>query len=104
LEKLKLFVHSDLLIHNYDQLLDYKTDLPQIITFTWSFNFKEADLYVFSQTVISKRFYLRAMFRGNEVECLIPFLDEASVENAVVCWATLLAMGYQAADVDERLR
>jgi alanine racemase len=103
LEKLKLFAHSDLLIHNYDQLLEYKGDLPQIITFTWSFNFKEADLYVFSQTVISKRFYLRAMFRGNEVECLIPFLDEASVENAVVCWATLLAMGYQAANVDERL-
>jgi alanine racemase len=103
LEKLKLFAHSDLLIHNYDQLLEYKSDLPQIITFTWSFNFKEADLYVFSQTVISKRFYLRAMFRGNEVECLIPFLDEASVENAVVCWATLLAMGYLAADVDERL-
>jgi alanine racemase len=103
LEKLKLFKSCDLLIHNYDQLLEYKADLPETTKFTWSMNFKEADLYVFSETVISKRFYLRAMFKGNEVECLIPFLDEASVENAIVCWATLLAMGYNATDVDERL-
>ncbi|MFD1256520.1 bifunctional UDP-N-acetylmuramoyl-tripeptide:D-alanyl-D-alanine ligase/alanine racemase [Mucilaginibacter terrae] len=102
-EKLKLFKKTELLIHNYDQLLEYKADLPAITTFTWSFNFKEADLYVFSETVISKRFYLRAMYKGNEVECLIPFLDEASVENAIVCWATLLALGYSAEEVDERL-
>jgi alanine racemase len=102
-EKLKLFKNAELLVHNYDQLLEYKADLPAITTFTWSFNFKEADLYVFSETVISKRFYLRAMYKGNEVECLIPFLDEASVENAIVCWATLLALGYSAEDVDERL-
>lgn len=104
LEKLRLFKTCHLLIHNYDQLLEYKAELPATIhAFTWSMNFKEADLYVFSETVISKRFYLRAMFKGKEVECLIPFLDEASVENAIVCWATLLAMGYSAADVDERL-
>jgi alanine racemase len=103
LEKLKLFKNVELLVHNYDQLLEYKADLPSVTTFTWSFNFKEADLYVFSETVISKRFYLRAMYKGNEVECLIPFLDEASVENAIVCWATLLALGYSAEEVDERL-
>jgi alanine racemase len=103
LEKLKLFKNVELLVHNYDQLLEYKADLPAVTTFTWSLNFKEADLYVFSETVISKRFYLRAMYKGNEVECLIPFLDEASVENAIVCWATLLALGYSAEEVDERL-
>jgi alanine racemase len=103
IEKLKLFKKVELLVHNYDQLLEYKADLPAVTTFTWSLNFKEADLYVFSETVISKRFYLRAMYKGNEVECLIPFLDEASVENAIVCWATLLALGYSAEEVDERL-
>jgi alanine racemase len=102
-EKLKLFKSCSLLIHNYDQLLEYKDDLPAITKFTWSFTFKEADLYVFSETVISKRFYLRAIFKGKEIECLIPFLDEASVENAIVCWATLLAMDYNPEDVDDRL-
>jgi alanine racemase len=102
-EKLKLFKDCGLLVHNYDQLVEYKAELPAITTFTWSNTFKEADLYVFSETVISKRFYLRAQYKGKEVECLIPFLDEASVENAIVCWATLLAMGYSPEEVDERL-
>ncbi|WP_158826123.1 bifunctional UDP-N-acetylmuramoyl-tripeptide:D-alanyl-D-alanine ligase/alanine racemase [Mucilaginibacter lacusdianchii] len=104
LEKLKLFKNAGLLVHNYDQLVEYKSELPASLkTFTWSLKFKEADLYVFSETIISKRFYLRAMFKGYEIECLIPFLDEASVENAITCWATLLAMDYSAVEADIKL-
>ncbi|MCO5947946.1 bifunctional UDP-N-acetylmuramoyl-tripeptide:D-alanyl-D-alanine ligase/alanine racemase [Mucilaginibacter flavidus] len=103
LEKLKLFKNCRLLIHNYEQLLDYGEDIPAENCFTWSTTFKQADLYVFSGTVISKNQYLRAMYKGQEIECLIPFLDEASVENATVCWATMLAMGYAPAEADNRI-
>jgi alanine racemase len=103
LEKLKLFKHCTLLIHNYDQLVDYKTDIPATTTFTWSRNFEQVDLFVFSETIIKKNYYLRARYKGEEIECLIPFLDQASVENAIVCWATLLAMGYSATEADNRL-
>ncbi|MGZ3834708.1 MAG: bifunctional UDP-N-acetylmuramoyl-tripeptide:D-alanyl-D-alanine ligase/alanine racemase [Mucilaginibacter sp.] len=103
LEKLKLFTHCKLLIHNYDQLIDFKKDIPVKDCFTWSTKFKEADLYVFTETVISGNFYVRAKYKGQEIECLIPFLDEASVENAIVCWATLLAMGYSPVEVDKRI-
>ncbi|MGZ3751463.1 MAG: bifunctional UDP-N-acetylmuramoyl-tripeptide:D-alanyl-D-alanine ligase/alanine racemase [Mucilaginibacter sp.] len=103
LEKLKLFTHCKLLIHNYDQLIDFKKDIPVKDCFTWSTKFKEADLYVFTETVISGNFYVRAKYKGKEIECLIPFLDEASVENAIVCWATLLAMGYSPVEVDKRI-
>ncbi|MGZ3813857.1 MAG: bifunctional UDP-N-acetylmuramoyl-tripeptide:D-alanyl-D-alanine ligase/alanine racemase [Mucilaginibacter sp.] len=103
LEKLKLFTHCKLLIHNYDQLIDFKKDIPVKDCFTWSAKFKEADLYVFTETVISGNFYVRAKYKGKEIECLIPFLDEASVENAIVCWATLLAMGYSPVEVDKRI-
>ena len=37
-------------------------------------------------------------YKGKEIECLVPFMDEASVENAIVCWATMLAMGYSPAE------
>jgi alanine racemase len=30
-------------------------------------------------------------------------MDEASVENAIVCWATMLALGYGPAEVDKRI-
>src|SRR3954463_4227931 len=79
-EKLKLFKNCELLIHNYDQLLPYKADMPKTKCFTWSRSFKQADLYVFTETVISKNYYLRAYFKGEEIECLVPFTDKASVE------------------------
>jgi alanine racemase len=102
-EKLGLFKHCRLLIHNYEQLLDYADDIKAKNTFTWSTQFKQADLFVFSGTVITKNFYLRARYKGRDIECLIPFFDEASVENAIVCWATMLAMGYSAVEADIRL-
>ena len=103
LEKLKLFKNCKLIIHNYDQLADYKKNIPAKDCFSWSTKFKQADLYVFAETIISRNFYLRAKYKGEEIECLIPFLDEASVENAIVCWATMLAMGYSPVEVDKRI-
>jgi alanine racemase len=102
-EKLQLFKNCKLLIYNYDQLVAYKNELTAANCFTWSRSFRQADLYVFSETVISKNYYLRAKYKGNEIECIIPFLDEASVENAIVCWATMLAMDYTAIEADKRL-
>jgi alanine racemase len=103
LEKLLLFKNCRLLIHHYDQLIDFKKELPVKNCFTWSTKFKQADLYVFNETVIAQNFYLRGSFKGKEIECLIPFLDGASVENATVCWAAMLALGYSAKEADKRI-
>ena len=102
-EKLKLFTHSDLLIYHYETLNTYKGKIPGKRKFTWSRKFAEADLHVFSETIISKRYYLRGKFKGKEIECLVPFVDEASVENAITCWATMLALGYDPAIIDDRM-
>jgi alanine racemase len=37
------------------------------------------------------------------VQCVVPFIDAASVENAICCWATVLALGYLPQDADVRL-
>ncbi len=103
LEKLALFKNCRLLIHNYDQLIDFKKDIAVKDCFTWSRKFKQADLYVFSETEVDKDFYFRAKFKGKEIEGLIPFLDAASVENAIVCWAVMLAMGYSTTQTDKRI-
>lgn len=102
-EKLKLFKNCQLLVYNYEVLLDYKAGLSTSACFTWSRKFKLADLYVFSETTISDKYYLRALYQGKEIECLVPFRDDASIENAIVCWATMLAMGYSPADADDRI-
>ncbi|MDR3693793.1 bifunctional UDP-N-acetylmuramoyl-tripeptide:D-alanyl-D-alanine ligase/alanine racemase [Mucilaginibacter sp.] len=102
-EKLLLFKNCHLLIHNYEQLINFKGDITVKDCFTWSTKFKQADLYVFSETVIKRNTYLRARCKEEEIECLIPFMDEASVENAIICWAVMLAMGYSAAETDKRI-
>lgn len=102
-EKLKLFVGCRLVIYNYDQVTDYKDEIIADNCFTWSRTFRQADLYVFSETVISKSYYLRAKYKDQEIECLVPFIDEASVENAITCWATMLALGYSPVEADKRI-
>jgi alanine racemase len=102
-EKLQLFKNCKLLVHHYDDLIDYTDDLNVETRFTWSQEFNQADLYVFSGTIIKKRAYLRAKYKGAEIECLLPFFDDASIENAITCWATMLAMGYSPAEVDDRI-
>jgi len=102
-EKLRLFKNCKQLIFNYDELISYEKNITVPERFTWSQNFKQADLYVFTETIISRNFYLRAKYKGKEIECLVPFMDEASVENAITCWATMLALGYSAVETDKRI-
>ncbi|RWY54076.1 bifunctional UDP-N-acetylmuramoyl-tripeptide:D-alanyl-D-alanine ligase/alanine racemase [Mucilaginibacter gilvus] len=102
-EKLQLFKNCKQLIYNHEVLLNYKDELSDIECFTWSRKLNAANLYVFSETAISDKYYLRAIYKEKEIECLVPFRDEASIENAIVCWATMLAMGYSPADADDRI-
>jgi len=102
-EKLKLFKHCNLVIYKYDTLAAYKGDKPGKKQFTWSQDKAEANLHVFSETIIAGKFYLRARYQEREIECLVPFVDEASIENAITCWAALLALGYDPAVIDDRM-
>ena len=40
------------------------------------------------------RTQITALYKGKEIQIEIPFIDDASVENAIHCWATMLYMGY----------
>lgn len=46
---------------------------------------------------------LRAAYRGQELEIRIPFTDAAARENALCCWAVLLAMGYGQQVIGQRM-
>ncbi|RKR83830.1 alanine racemase [Mucilaginibacter gracilis] len=102
-EKLKLFTNCQTVIYHYDTLIKYKAQVPGKTNFCWSRNFREADLHVFSETIIANKYYLRGTYKSKEIECLVPFIDAASVENAIFCWATMLALGYDAQICDDRL-
>jgi len=97
-EKLKLFTKVETLIYSTDhnelheRLL--KTGLIDLIgTFTWSRKNK-ANLLIRSTKVEKRNTRITGEYNGKEIEIIIPFTDEASVENAIHCWTTLLYLGY----------
>ena len=103
LEKLKLFKGVKLFIYSTDYTAGIPVkDLPGERIFSWSTTMK-ADLEILFVEPIKGRNYIRARYQNEEIECLIPFSDGASVENGIICWATLLAMGYTPEEADLRL-
>lgn len=102
-EKLKLFKGTKLFIYSpeYTGTLSVK-ELPGERQFSWS-TLMKADLQILFVEPIKGRSYIRALYKNEEIECLIPFSDRASIENGIICWATLLAMGYTPEDADLRL-
>jgi alanine racemase len=102
-EKLKLFKDTELFIYapEYTEGIP-KEDLPGKTKFTWSLK-GDADLQILFIEPVDGQNYIIAKYKGVEISCLVPFNDQASVENAIICWATLLALGYTPEQADERL-
>lgn len=102
-EKLKLFKNAELLIYSPEYLIDINPkDLPGKKQFSWSTD-QTADLRIIAVEPIEGNCYLRAIYQDREIECMLPFKDKASIENGMICWATLLALGYSPAQADSRL-
>ncbi|MES2418075.1 MAG: bifunctional UDP-N-acetylmuramoyl-tripeptide:D-alanyl-D-alanine ligase/alanine racemase [Bacteroidota bacterium] len=102
-EKLKLYEGVELFIYAPEYTDGVAlNELPGKRKFSWSTKFP-ADLHVSFIEPIEGKTYIRASYRGKEIECLIPFNDKAAIENGIICWATLLALGYSPATADLRL-
>jgi alanine racemase len=106
-EKLKLFTKVATLVYCIDQkeLLEgiIKTGiLKNIKAFTWS-RHAEADLRITFSQPEGHTTLLRGIYKGKEISIRIPFTDEASIENAIHCWATMLLMGFGNALTAQRM-
>ena len=107
-EKFKLFTKVKTLVYSIDQkeLQEgiIKTGLlKNIETFTWSRKVA-ADLQILSVEPNGHFTQLNATYKGSEISIEIPFTDEASIENAIHCWATMLLMDYNNTLIAKRMR
>ena len=115
-EKLKLFLHSDLLIYNADD-----PDINNAVStftnnvrkngsfqlFSWSKNLKST----LQITAIEKGMHLtvitandkRAADTDRFISICIPFTDEASIENAINCWCVLLYLNIDDGVIAEKM-
>ncbi len=98
-EKLKLFTKVDTLIycidyHEIQEIIIRSEILKSIKSFTWS-NKQDADLFIKEIKKNNKKTSITGVFNNKEINIKIPFVDDASIENAIHCWATMLHLGYE---------
>lgn len=104
LEKLKLIKHAELFIYSPDYTNGInEKDLPGKRKFSWSFTVP-ADLKVTNVVQVDGKSLITAIYKEQEINCSIPFSDKAAIENGIICWATLLALGYAPKEVELRLK
>jgi len=92
-QKLELFRHSEIIIYHSDNLildLCVKERFPEKKRLTWSFSDNQANLYIKNVQKSGEGTDILYLFEGNEENLYIPFTDEASIENAILCLATAL--------------
>lgn len=107
-EKLKLFTKVETLIYCIDQKelqegIIKSGLLKNISTFVWSRN-TTADLQIVETKAENQFTQITALYKNENIYIEIPFSDEASVENAIHCWATMLLLGFQQNMIARRMR
>ncbi len=101
-EKLKLFSDVQTLIYcqDYKEIAD-KVKRLNINTFTWSRNDDAADVKICSIEKEKDNTTIKAFVKSqrttvngqqDSVKITIPFIDDASIENAIHCWITALML------------
>ncbi|HEY9114559.1 MAG TPA: bifunctional UDP-N-acetylmuramoyl-tripeptide:D-alanyl-D-alanine ligase/alanine racemase [Bacteroidales bacterium] len=107
-EKLKLFTKVDTLIYSSDH-----KDLLEVIirsgirnnisTFSWGHN-DESDLKITKISKAEKNTAVTGTYKEKSISINIPFIDDASIENAIHCWAVMLYLEYPNDEIAERMQ
>ena len=95
-EKAKLFTDSELVIFNKDnKLINNELSKLKAQKFSWSREDSNANLFINSTVTTPKGTEISFTFKDQNKLILIPFFDQASIENAINCLAFLLATNRQ---------
>ena len=107
-EKLKLFKDSEVLIYCRDYPEIHEgiqkaglADKEGLELFSWSSK-GEAQLKITGVDKQQSSTIIKADYRGKSKTISLPFIDEASIENAIHCWSLLLFWNYDDVVIAER--
>ncbi|MDD3728569.1 MAG: bifunctional UDP-N-acetylmuramoyl-tripeptide:D-alanyl-D-alanine ligase/alanine racemase [Dysgonamonadaceae bacterium] len=105
-EKLELFINSDVIIYNEDNLIISQSVENMAMshkTFTWSLKNRENPLYIKEIKSSSDKTTIYYSFLGFDTDLEIPFISGAAIENAITCLATLLYLRVLPEDIKKRM-
>lgn len=102
-EKLKLFAETNKLVYCSDNIeISSAITNAQIPAFSWSKTDKNADLFV-SEINITDKTNIFAIYQNIKLNITIPFIDNASIENAINCWCVALLLNVPNEQIAERM-
>jgi Alr-MurF fusion protein len=99
-EKLILFKDAQKIIFSKEYIPDGFVSKEK--SFTWSIG-EEADLQILNISKNEKSSVLRAYYQFKEFEIVVNFTDDASIENCIICAASMLCLGYSIVEIQERI-
>ncbi|MGB6037170.1 MAG: bifunctional UDP-N-acetylmuramoyl-tripeptide:D-alanyl-D-alanine ligase/alanine racemase [Cryomorphaceae bacterium] len=104
IEKVNLFNDTELLISCSDHILVQKviSEKYRGKHLTWGKG-SNNDLVILRTKKETNQSIIRGIYQGDELEIIIPFADDASIENACHCWLFLLHHGLDHRTISERL-
>jgi alanine racemase len=100
-EKLKLFTSVNVLLFNKNKTINAFIN-PKIKTFSWCSDDKSADVYITKKN-IGDLTELHVTYKEDTFPIIIPFQDQASVENAIHCMMVMLYFGYNQKVIQTRM-
>ena len=100
-EKLKLFQSVHVLILNKNKTLLAFVN-PKTKLFTWSSDDKKADVFIMKKSQGTETL-LQVTYREEDFNVLIPFQDQASIENSIHCMMVMLYFGYSPSIIKTRI-
>jgi Alr-MurF fusion protein len=98
-EKLKLFRRSDVLIGEDKWLLDVKFAKK----FLWGKD-ESCRLKIVGMEREEERTVIKGYYLDYPTSLIIPFTDEASIQNAINCWSVMLVLDYSEQDINTRFQ
>jgi alanine racemase len=96
-EKLKLFKSVQTLV-----ISDEYASKANVPTFVWG-KHASANLHLQESNAVGGKTLIQANYQQHPQQISIPFTDAAAVENAICCWATLLALGLSTETIFEKM-
>jgi alanine racemase len=107
LEKMRLFLNCNVVIYDEDNPIIREAADQMLISqkaFTWSRKQTDAPLYISKIEKKADSTLIYYSFLSLDYSVEIPFTDEASIENAIHCLATMLFLNVAPSVISERMK
>ncbi len=106
-EKLKLFNGIETLIYCSDyqiitESIQESINLRSVKILSWGRN-ENDDLRIIKKELSAEKTLVEASWKTKLISLIVPFTDQASIENAIHCWVMMLHLGYDNEIIQQRI-